>query len=357
MTYYDLLQVPHDATSSQIRKQYYLMAMKYHPDKNPDDPEAEAKFKKVSEAYQILSDPKLRSRYDTLGAQELSPEGGFMNPEDVFRSLFGGEKFVTIIGEISLGRLLAELMVENAAANGASTTGGTGAGAGPSTSQASSAANRPYLTKEKQEEMRRIHDARVETLIANLVQKTNYYTENVYSEVQFREYITKEALDLSKESFGVPLLHSIGYVYSSKAKQRLGKESFLGLSGFMSNLKEKGHIVASLVDTIGAVREVAHDANVEERKEAQRRKVAGQGPTSTSGPASSVSGETSDTASTSAVSEEKMKRALWKASSFEVEATLREVCERFLSIKQRDLALKRAVALKMIGDIYRSMKE
>ncbi|KAJ1497966.1 hypothetical protein HMI55_006035 [Coelomomyces lativittatus] len=85
--YYDLLNVSPNATQEEIRKSYYALAIRYHPDKCPDDPNAEALFKKISEAYQILSDPKLRKNYDEFGS--ISPEGGFMDPIFIFRQQFG----------------------------------------------------------------------------------------------------------------------------------------------------------------------------------------------------------------------------------------------------------------------------
>ncbi|KAJ3198891.1 hypothetical protein HDU67_003243, partial [Dinochytrium kinnereticum] len=68
--YYDTLGVDVMATPAQLKKAYYLMAMKYHPDKNREDPHAEEKFKAISEAYQVLSDPNLRSAYNMYGQQQ-----------------------------------------------------------------------------------------------------------------------------------------------------------------------------------------------------------------------------------------------------------------------------------------------
>ena len=62
--YYDVLGVSKDATEADIKKAYRLLAKKYHPDANPDNKEAEAKFKEASEAYAILSDKDKRQQYD-----------------------------------------------------------------------------------------------------------------------------------------------------------------------------------------------------------------------------------------------------------------------------------------------------
>jgi len=73
---YNILGVDKNATESDIKKGYRKMAMKHHPDKNPDDKDAEAKFKDVAEAYDILSDPDKKARYDSMGYDGYSNSGG-----------------------------------------------------------------------------------------------------------------------------------------------------------------------------------------------------------------------------------------------------------------------------------------
>ena len=97
--YYDVLGVSKNANSQEIKKAYRKLAVKYHPDKNPGDKDAEEKFKEAAEAYSILSDSAKRSRYDQFGHQGLGANSGFgggMNMEDIFESFgdifsgFGG---------------------------------------------------------------------------------------------------------------------------------------------------------------------------------------------------------------------------------------------------------------------------
>lgn len=90
--YYEVLGVSKNANDSELKKAYRKLAIKYHPDKNPGDKVAEEKFKSAAEAYEVLSDPKKRARYDQLGHDGLSGQSSFssggMNMEDIF-SQFG----------------------------------------------------------------------------------------------------------------------------------------------------------------------------------------------------------------------------------------------------------------------------
>ncbi len=92
---YQVLEVPRDATQEDIKKAYRRLARECHPDANPDDPEAEARFKEIAAAYEVLSDPEKRARYDRFGNSagfDLSdPFGsGVGGLGDLFESFFGG---------------------------------------------------------------------------------------------------------------------------------------------------------------------------------------------------------------------------------------------------------------------------
>ena len=105
--YYEVLGVNKDASAEEIKKAYRKAAMKYHPDRNPGDKDAEAKFKEVGEAYEVLSDDGKRSRYDQFGFAGVDPNygagaggyggsgfgggfGGFGDFGDIFSEFFGG---------------------------------------------------------------------------------------------------------------------------------------------------------------------------------------------------------------------------------------------------------------------------
>ncbi len=96
--YYELLGVSKTATPEELKKAYRKLAIKYHPDKNPGNKEAEDKFKEISQAYDVLSDPNKRSRYDQFGPDAFSSAagagggggGGFRDASDIFSQVFGG---------------------------------------------------------------------------------------------------------------------------------------------------------------------------------------------------------------------------------------------------------------------------
>ena len=103
--YYEVLGVEKSASADEIKKAYRKSAMKYHPDRNPGDKQAEEKFKELGEAYEVLSDADKRARYDQFGFAGVDPNygggagyggsgfggfGGFGDFGDIFGEFFGG---------------------------------------------------------------------------------------------------------------------------------------------------------------------------------------------------------------------------------------------------------------------------
>src|SRR5580658_3176035 len=101
LDYYEVLSVSRDASDQELKTSYRKLAMQYHPDRNPDDPSAEAKFKECSEAYSVLSDPEKRAAYDRYGHAAFQ-NGGGGNP-------FTGGGFS---GSVDLGDIFGEMFGE-----------------------------------------------------------------------------------------------------------------------------------------------------------------------------------------------------------------------------------------------------
>ncbi|GJJ68505.1 hypothetical protein EMPS_00851 [Entomortierella parvispora] len=327
---YDILGVPTDATPALIKKNYRALALQNHPDKNPD-PEAHAKFQKISEAYQILSDPKLRSDYNMYGQnKDVSPEGGFVNPEAFFKQQFGGDRFVDIIGEISIGRDMRDALNEPEDES----TGDL--------SPEEKAKRDASVTETKDKARDEARQARVDKLVQNLIHKLSIYTDGPcdYNAAKaYQEMIRLEAEELKAESYGVELLHAIGFTYTLKAKQYLGKNEMLGLGSWFHGVREKGHILSETVSTLRAAMDLQQsfsqlqEAEKEEMDEAAKKALE-------------------EAAATKGL------RALWKGSKLEVEGVLRDVCDRTLgdTTVPKAVLLKRASALKIIGAVFEGVK-
>jgi molecular chaperone DnaJ len=95
--YYEVLGVGRNASEEDVKRAYRRLAVKFHPDKNPDDPHAEEKFKELGEAYDVLMDSDKRAAYDRFGHAAFASGGagfgGFHDPFDIFREVFGGGGF------------------------------------------------------------------------------------------------------------------------------------------------------------------------------------------------------------------------------------------------------------------------
>ncbi len=110
--YYEVLGVPKTATAEELKKAYRKLALQYHPDRNPGDKAAEEKFKEAAEAYDVLSTPDKKARYDQFGHSGMDPNGGGFNYSDInmndilqniFERAFGSGSFHNFGGDFSGG--------------------------------------------------------------------------------------------------------------------------------------------------------------------------------------------------------------------------------------------------------------
>ncbi|KAG6833157.1 hypothetical protein H0H87_010544 [Tephrocybe sp. NHM501043] len=347
--YYDILGVPVDASTDDIKKAYRRLAIKHHPDKNRDDPQAEERFKEIAIAYQTLSDETLRKKYNEFGPKESAPDGGFVDPEEVFGAIFGGERFTSIIGDISLARDMKAALQEAEEAEGDKND----------VKRVRDAKGREILTEEekaqKEEKERKkaaekaaVRRERIQKLVENLERKLGIFTESATGpndpdvSQSWRTICELEAEELKRESYGLELLHAVGFVYSAKAKHFLAtNQTLFGVGGWLHNVQGKYHVFSETVSTLRsaielksvfdqiAAAEKAGNLTPEEKKKLEEQAA------------------------------EKGLQALFKGTKLEIESVLRETCDRVLEDPNisRDKAQLRAVALQILGEAFMSARK
>lgn len=195
--FYDVLGVKSNATNAEIKKAYYIKAKQNHPDRHRDDPDASIKFQKIGEAYQVLSDEKLRSNYDHGGKDgvEGAPK---LDSSSLFAMIFGSENFEPLVGEL----LLASQMQD-----------GDFKGS-----------DHPKLLAFKQKR-------RQVTCALNLIAKLQPYIDSDGDAEVFLQIVQKEVQELAASPFGNTLVSVIGHCYSKNAREELG--SFDGVQASM----------------------------------------------------------------------------------------------------------------------------
>ncbi len=284
----------------------------------------------------------MRKRYDELGyeAARAGPEGGFADPREIFRQIFGGEAFVDIIGEISFVKMFMDAAGEAAEENQNALD-----------SQAHSGDSEKEKRRRKELEDRRIRKERIAQLKEKLLKKITLYTDGNFSAKEFEDYIREEATRLRTESLGTELLHAVGYTYEIRARRHLGRDELLGLTGVWHSVREKGHSISNFFSTVHAAGKAIHSArNIQEMSD--KATANGSGPVE---PPPHLVKEAGDN----------MRDLLVKAVTVEVQSVTGDVCDDILESahapnlvsKAKKLELKkRAEALKIIGKVYCSTK-
>lgn len=241
--YYDLLGVPPNASAAAIKKAYYLKAKECHPDRHRDDPDAHSRFQKIGEAYNVLSDENLRSRYDSMGREGVQNAGADkIDAKALFAMIFGSERFEPIVGELELATRMQH--------------GGLGIG------DDGSSGSKEALMYSNPKVKNFIQKRREVQCAVTLAKRLERYVGG--DESGFRREAEEEAVELSQTAFGGVLLSAIGNAYIEHAVAEAG-----GLSGLSVNMKQTARGLTTRIAIAQAGLRVARTAG-----EAQRAQKA-----------------------------------------------------------------------------------
>ena len=326
--YYDVLDVDKKATPEEIRKAYLKLSMANHPDKNPGDEAAKRRFQQISEAYQVLSDPKLRSKYDASG----SVDGiDFADAADVFSQLFGSPKFEVYIGRLRIASLILFEGDQDA-----------------------------FVAYEKQ---------RLADLILNLTIIIQQYTLSM----DLPSYIIameEEAKALAKEQHGRRLMYTLGQTYTREARIALTnvlRSSLLRLRaygrGIGQNLKSATALVKTMVAAKESARIVQECADAQEHTIEHIREQAGQnGAEGEKQLRAALEQQRAETEKVMMQVAEKslplIYRTVWTLNTQDITSTTIKVVHGVLdSAANKEERKNRAIAIYELGRIFMSFKE
>lgn len=219
---YEILDVPTNASQEAIRRSYYRLAKKYHPDKNSDEGSKEM-FQRLGEAYQVLGDEERRKRYDLHGKAACS-DMPILDSSLFFMMLFGSDAFEPYIGKLRMA-LFLELELNDA------------------------------LTPTAHD-FEKLQIAREIKIALELREITRPF---VCGDVlNWKETVYEKARELCKNSFSVAITKAIGWTYHNYAKQYLGKKNtFLGIAGKFAKTKEKVKSMEKSVKTFASIMRTA----------------------------------------------------------------------------------------------------
>ena len=233
---YDILGVETNASASEIKKAYYIKARASHPDRNLNDPEAHARFQKIGEAYQILSDDRLRFIYDQRGKDGVEGTAR-VDANQLFQFIFGSEKFEHIVGELQVLSTIQNVV------------------------QQEGKLSDPKVTAFRQRK-REVQCA------VNLASRLDEFTEGY--EDSFKSSVETEAKELADNRFGATLLAFVGSVYIEKANARLSALGSIqsGLSCLGRGISDAVNLTATGVGvTVSASKLYATQKDADNKKD------------------------------------------------------------------------------------------
>jgi len=323
-SYYGLLGVAPDASPAQIKAAYYKLSKQWHPDKNPENmEEATAKFQKISEAYQVLSDASLRERYDKYGKEAVS-ETAFTDPSELFSMLFGGGRFEHLVGELQMGFFAKNAMDENSAAG--------------------------MADESKQQEMDAWSKERRKKLAKELTRRLDRYV--LGDERGFALEAFAERKSLGKEMMGKEMLRAIGYAYERTARMVLNSEFEGGILGSLYSTALSVEAAAHQFRSgLSAIAGTAHVAVTQSQLAKQMDTLKEEGQTE------EEVRRNPEVARLTQEMEEGAIDFMWRISRLDIESTVQRVAKMVMSQrgKPQNVLKRRCEGLVILGCIFQRL--
>lgn len=328
--YYDLLGVSTSADASAIKKAYYKKARVCHPDKNPDDPEAHAKFQQLGQAYAVLSDEQKRATYDRDGKKETSEELGDVDPMVFFNVMFGSSLIEPYVGELWIASQ-TESMMNDQLTHGLEEL--------PEEERNELLRERMIELQAQQEVKQRRRQVKCAQFLR---QRIAHFEENPDA---FQASCRDEASKVAAGAYGALYLMAMGFSYTVAAEEYLGfEQSFLGLGGHMARTRKKASGFASNVKLLGAgIKAATAGARaMREAEDLQRAAESGQ----------EIGEEHAEQmAQTLDGSLPAFLELAWAVNKRDIQTTIKEVCKKVFNDASvpKDMRLERAKAVLVLG--------
>jgi curved DNA-binding protein CbpA len=378
-TYYDLLGVSTNATPGELKKAYYKVARACHPDKNPDDPEAQAKFQKVGQAYQVLSDERKRAAYDRDG---LPQEGEASNQDDAmhnmdpmvfFSVMFGSALVEPYIGELWLASQ-TDTVLKDPSMN-------SPAGLPDHLSEEEQREwmdNHMTELSKKNEQKQRKRQIQIARNLRDRVAQCQ--SGSAAEDAAYRKGCREEAEKIAAGAFGALYCTTIGFALQVAAEEWLGfQTTFLGLGGHLARTKKNAAGFAANMKLLGAgIKAASAGSKAMVKAEELQQKMAENGTSGAAGAGASADGGAKDDgtsardgASAGAAAggptlgeEDAQQMAMaidgtlpaflefaWAVNQRDIQSTLKVACEKLLDDASvpREAKMERAMALKVLG--------
>jgi len=340
--YYDLLGVSTDADDSTIKKAYYKKARICHPDKNPGDEEASAKFQSLGEAYQVLSNPQSRAAYDKDGKQETENNlSENVDPFVFFNIMFGSSLVEPYIGELWIANTAENMMNgddEDEEIND------------DTLSEEEKYKIRIARYKEKKEKDILKQRKRQVKCGQNLRNRINSYVQGETSEL-FRIGCEDEAKTICKGAYGELYCVTIGFALQVAAQEYLGfAKSFLGLGGHVARTKKNSKTLVTNMAILGKGLK-AVSAGTRAMAEAENmKKGMGEGEELNETKVAEMTEHLDDSLPS-------FLELAWAINKKDIMSTIKVVCKKLFEDAgvPKDLRLRRAEAIQIIGKEFQSV--